>query len=101
MPPYIEAARKRLALEGSAVEIDDRVRYQTVFARAPGAVAAPTAGLHFTPALLEQLTAAGHEVATLTLHVGPGTFRPVEVDDPSLHPMDPSRTRCLRRPRPR
>jgi S-adenosylmethionine:tRNA ribosyltransferase-isomerase len=89
LPPYIEAARKRSALEGSAVEIDDRVRYQTVFARVPGAVAAPTAGLHFTEPLLEQLTALGHEVAKITLHVGPGTFRPVEVEDPSQHPMDP------------
>jgi S-adenosylmethionine:tRNA ribosyltransferase-isomerase len=89
LPPYIEAARRRSALEGSVVEIDDRVRYQTVFARSPGAVAAPTAGLHFTEALLDQLTAAGHELAKITLHVGPGTFRPVEVEDPLLHPMDP------------
>ena len=89
LPPYIEAARKRSALDGSVVEVDDRVRYQTVFARVPGAVAAPTAGLHFTQALLEQLTSAGHEVAKITLHVGPGTFRPVEVEDPRLHPMDP------------
>jgi S-adenosylmethionine:tRNA ribosyltransferase-isomerase len=89
LPPYIEAARKREALEGNAVEIDDRIRYQTVFARAPGAVAAPTAGLHFTEALLAELAAAGHEIAKITLHVGPGTFRPVEVDDPLLHPMDP------------
>jgi S-adenosylmethionine:tRNA ribosyltransferase-isomerase len=89
LPPYIEAARKRSALEGGVVEIDDRVRYQTVFARAPGAVAAPTAGLHFTEALLEQLTSLGHEIAKITLHVGPGTFRPVEVEDPTQHPMDP------------
>jgi S-adenosylmethionine:tRNA ribosyltransferase-isomerase len=94
LPPYIEAARKRLAAEGETgvaggLEVDDKVRYQTVFARAPGAVAAPTAGLHFTEALLDQLTSQGHEIAKITLHVGPGTFRPVEVDDPAEHPMDP------------
>jgi S-adenosylmethionine:tRNA ribosyltransferase-isomerase len=87
LPPYIEAARKRAG--GDVPADDDRVRYQTVYARSPGAVAAPTAGLHFTEALLGQLVAAGHEVATLTLHVGPGTFRPVEVDDPHAHKMDP------------
>jgi S-adenosylmethionine:tRNA ribosyltransferase-isomerase len=87
LPPYIEAARRRAGTT-PPVE-DDRVRYQTVYARAPGAVAAPTAGLHFTEPLLAQLTAAGHELASLTLHVGPGTFRPVEVDDPSEHKMDP------------
>ena len=90
LPPYIEAARKRLASEGDGgVAVDDKARYQTVFARAPGAVAAPTAGLHFTEALLDQLTTQGHEIAKITLHVGPGTFRPVEVDDPADHPMDP------------
>jgi S-adenosylmethionine:tRNA ribosyltransferase-isomerase len=91
LPPYIEAARKRLTVDQAAasVEVDDKVRYQTVFARAPGAVAAPTAGLHFTEALLDQLTGLGHEIAKITLHVGPGTFRPVEVDDPAEHPMDP------------
>jgi S-adenosylmethionine:tRNA ribosyltransferase-isomerase len=90
LPPYIEAARKRLAAGGEAgLATDDKVRYQTVFARAPGAVAAPTAGLHFTEALLDQLATQGHEIAKITLHVGPGTFRPVEVDDPAEHPMDP------------
>jgi S-adenosylmethionine:tRNA ribosyltransferase-isomerase len=85
LPPYIEAARKRGA---GAVTIDDRTRYQTVFADEPGAVAAPTAGLHFTPELLAAATAAGHEIAFVTLHVGPGTFRPVEVEDPNGHRMD-------------
>jgi S-adenosylmethionine:tRNA ribosyltransferase-isomerase len=85
LPPYIEAARKRGA--GAGV-VDDRARYQTVFADEPGAVAAPTAGLHFTPELLVAARAAGHEIARVTLHVGPGTFRPVEVDDPSGHRMD-------------
>jgi S-adenosylmethionine:tRNA ribosyltransferase-isomerase len=87
LPPYIEAARKRAGAEAGAEE--DRLRYQTVYARAPGAVAAPTAGLHFTEALLAELTSEGHELASLTLHVGPGTFRPVEVDDPREHKMDP------------
>jgi S-adenosylmethionine:tRNA ribosyltransferase-isomerase len=87
LPPYIEAARKRAGGQTPAAE--DRLRYQTVYARAPGAVAAPTAGLHFTEELLAQLVAAGHEIASLTLHVGPGTFRPVEVDDPSEHKIDP------------
>jgi S-adenosylmethionine:tRNA ribosyltransferase-isomerase len=89
LPPYIEAARKRGAGAGAgAPAVDDRARYQTVFADAPGAVAAPTAGLHFTPALLAAARAAGHEIARITLHVGPGTFRPVEVADPSGHRMD-------------
>lgn len=68
LPPYIR--------KGEMVE-SDREAYQTVFARQPGAVAAPTAGLHFTPQLIEQLQAAGLTVATLTLHVGTGTFRPI------------------------
>jgi S-adenosylmethionine:tRNA ribosyltransferase-isomerase len=69
------------------------VRYQTVYAANPGAVAAPTAGLHFTPQLLAALTGAGHEIATVTLDVGPGTFRPVEVDDPRAHRLDAERFR--------
>ncbi len=64
------------------------MRYQTVFADQPGAVAAPTAGLHFTPELLQAAERAGHEIARVTLHVGPGTFRPVEVEDPAAHRMD-------------
>jgi S-adenosylmethionine:tRNA ribosyltransferase-isomerase len=91
LPPYIEAARKRLG--PAAPTVDDRTRYQTVYAATPGAVAAPTAGLHFTPALLTAIAAAGHEVATLTLAVGPGTFRPVEVDDPRAHRLDAERYR--------
>ena len=87
LPPYIEAARRRLG--DAAPSVDDRARYQTVYAAAPGAVAAPTAGLHFTPALLEAVRAAGHDIAHVTLHVGPGTFRPVEVDDPRDHRLDP------------
>ena len=67
----------------------DRDRYQTVFAREPGSVAAPTAGLHFTPSLLDRLERRGVERAELVLHVGPGTFRPVEVDDVREHRVDP------------
>lgn len=77
LPPYIT----------HAPDADDRRRYQTVFARAPGAVAAPTAGLHFDEALLGALDAAGIGTATLTLHVGAGTFQPVREDDLSQHQM--------------
>jgi S-adenosylmethionine:tRNA ribosyltransferase-isomerase len=67
LPPYI----------GHAAEAEDEIRYQTVYARAPGAVAAPTAGLHFDAAMLEVLRARGVRIAFLTLHVGAGTFQPV------------------------
>ncbi|MFP6628367.1 MAG: tRNA preQ1(34) S-adenosylmethionine ribosyltransferase-isomerase QueA [Myxococcota bacterium] len=73
LPPYIERSGA-----GSA---KDRDRYQTVFARVPGAVAAPTAGLHLTDALLEQIAAAGVRRAEVVLHVGPGTFRPLREPD--------------------
>jgi len=77
LPPYI----KRVAGE------HDRERYQTVFAREKGAVAAPTAGLHFTEGLLQEIGKRGVEIATLTLHVGLGTFLPIRVNDPHLHRM--------------
>jgi len=77
LPPYI--ARD----EGP--EPSDATDYQTIFARDPGAVAAPTAGLHFTDALLAALAARGIARATVTLHVGAGTFLPVRGDDPTLH----------------
>lgn len=80
LPPYI----KRASGSGSA----DRERYQTVYARHPGAIAAPTAGLHFTPELLESLRQRGIETALLTLHVGAGTFQPVRVDDVEAHTME-------------
>ena len=67
----------------------DRERYQTVYAREPGSVAAPTAGLHFTSGSLARLGRAGVERAEIVLHVGPGTFRPVKVDDVSDHRVDP------------
>ena len=66
---------------------EDRSRYQTMFARVPGAVAAPTAGLHMTPTILERLTARGVTLATVTLHVGYGTFEPIREDDIRQHHM--------------
>jgi S-adenosylmethionine:tRNA ribosyltransferase-isomerase len=69
----------------------DEMRYQTVYARNEGSVAAPTAGLHFTPELLDTLTAKGVLIAGLDLEVGPGTFKPVETDDPREHHMHPER----------
>jgi S-adenosylmethionine:tRNA ribosyltransferase-isomerase len=78
LPPYI----------ARSANATDRERYQTVFARSPGAVAAPTAGLHFDPAMLDTLAARGVERAFLTLHVGAGTFAPVRterVEDHELH----------------
>jgi S-adenosylmethionine:tRNA ribosyltransferase-isomerase len=77
LPPYI----KRAAVER------DRERYQTVFARERGAVAAPTAGLHFTEDLLAAIGGRGVGLVTLTLHVGLGTFLPIRVDDPRHHRM--------------
>jgi S-adenosylmethionine:tRNA ribosyltransferase-isomerase len=77
LPPYMERA-------DSADDVD---RYQTVFARESGSVAAPTAGLHFTGALLDKLAAKGVVRAEILLHVGAGTFKPVEVDDPAEHVM--------------
>ena len=79
LPPYIKRPRG-----GDAA---DRDAYQTVFAREPGSVAAPTAGLHFTPRLLAALEARGVERATVTLHVGAGTFLPVRTEDPAEHRM--------------
>ena len=78
LPPYIRRPDRR----------DDRDRYQTVYARETGSVAAPTAGLHFTPALLDALRAAGIDVAEVVLHVGPGTFRPVTADEVEDHRLE-------------
>lgn len=77
LPPYIERADAP----------EDADRYQTVFAREAGSVAAPTAGLHFTPELLARLSEHGVARAEVLLHVGAGTFKPVEVDDPAQHVM--------------
>ncbi len=79
LPPYIASRR--------AVRPSDRADYQTVFAREDGAVAAPTAGLHFTPALLERIEAKGASLHRVTLHVGAGTFLPVKADDTRDHEM--------------
>ena len=78
LPPYI---RKGEMLP------DDRQNYQTVFARNPGAVAAPTAGLHFTQLLLDKIQSRGVSLCWVTLHVGQGTFRPIAVDEIEEHPM--------------
>ncbi len=83
LPPYIRRPGGPTAA--------DRERYQTTFARVPGAVAAPTAGLHFTPALLAAAADAGIAHVTLTLHVGPGTFLPVRGGDLETHRMAPER----------
>jgi len=115
LPPYIELARRRQGSEGrgqaggeagwearrasiddaargaaaaTATAVLDRERYQTVFAAEAGAVAAPTAGLHFTRELLGRLTEAGHRIVHLTLHVGPGTFRPVKAEIAEDHEME-------------
>jgi len=77
LPPYIKRED----------QLADRERYQTVYGRVPGAVAAPTAGLHFDDAMLQRLDDCGVEKAYVTLHVGAGTFQPVRVDDVSQHQM--------------
>jgi S-adenosylmethionine:tRNA ribosyltransferase-isomerase len=86
LPPYIERA------DAAA----DRQRYQTVYARNPGAVAAPTAGLHFDAAMLDALQRQGVETARLTLHVGAGTFQPVRGDDIDSHVMHSERVEVPR-----
>lgn len=75
LPPYIHE------------RLEDRERYQTVYSKEPGSAAAPTAGLHFTPEILQSLKAKGVTIAEVTLHVGLGTFRPVKVDDVLNHKM--------------
>ena len=75
LPPYIKE------------KLQDKERYQTVYSRELGSAAAPTAGLHFTPDMLEEITAKGVKIAYVTLHVGLGTFRPVKVDDVTKHHM--------------
>lgn len=78
LPPYIRRTTGKP---------EDRQRYQTVFSATPGAVAAPTAGLHFTETLLNRIRAAGITIATVTLHVGLGTFEPLAVTEVEKHPM--------------
>jgi S-adenosylmethionine:tRNA ribosyltransferase-isomerase len=78
LPPYIKRD----------VVAEDKSNYQTVFAKTDGSVAAPTAGLHFTDSLIKKIKKKGIKVATVTLHIGLGTFRPVEVEDLTKHKMD-------------
>jgi S-adenosylmethionine:tRNA ribosyltransferase-isomerase len=82
LPPYIERPTPRES---------DREAYQTVYAAERGAIAAPTAGLHFTREILDRIAARGVDIVRITLHVGIGTFKPVKVDDISQHKMDPER----------
>ena len=79
LPPYIKRPDA----------MTDRDRYQTVYARERGSIAAPTAGLHFTPAILDQLQAKGIEPVSITLHVGYGTFQPIRVEQVDDHEMEP------------
>jgi S-adenosylmethionine:tRNA ribosyltransferase-isomerase len=83
LPPYIK--REKDAID------QDRERYQTVFARERGAIAAPTAGLHFTPEILQKIKNIGVTIAEITLHVGYGTFEPVRARDLSQHKVLPER----------
>lgn len=85
LPPYIRRAKEPGENSGDR----DRLRYQTVFARERGAIAAPTAGLHFTPEILADVKRRGVETAEITLHVGYGTFEPVRVEDLSEHRVAP------------
>ena len=78
LPPYIKRQPRGL----------DKKRYQTVYARIPGAIAAPTAGLHFTRSLLRKLKSKGVKIVRVTLHVGYGTFKPVREEDVSKHKME-------------
>jgi S-adenosylmethionine:tRNA ribosyltransferase-isomerase len=87
LPPYITR---------DPTDVDEE-RYQTVYARAEGSVAAPTAGLHFTPSILDALSAKGVLISGLDLQVGPGTFKPVEVGDPRDHSMHPEQYEISRR----
>ncbi len=83
LPPYIKRERDEPDL--------DRERYQTIYAKNRGAIAAPTAGLHFTPEIMDAIKAKGIAVATITLHVGYGTFEPIRVDDLAEHRVLPER----------
>jgi len=79
LPPYIKRAPEKT----------DEERYQTIYARSPGAVAAPTAGLHFTDDVMNRIKSRGASVESVTLHVGYGTFKPVTVDEVSRHKIEP------------
>ena len=94
LPPYIHRDQqppREASSQQQAQEAADRARYQTVYAQEPGAVAAPTAGLHFDEAMLERLAACDVGIARITLHVGLGTFRPVRVENIEEYQMDVER----------
>jgi len=92
LPPYIRrGATISTATDSDSKACEDRERYQTVFAQPPGSVAAPTAGLHFTPELLEKIRVLGVEVCFVTLHVGLGTFAPVKAESLAEHVMHEER----------
>jgi S-adenosylmethionine:tRNA ribosyltransferase-isomerase len=82
LPPYIHRSRQQ-----DDRDVVDRERYQTVYSNKPGAIAAPTAGLHFTEGILKELESAGVKKTFVTLHVGVGTFKPVTADELSQHPI--------------
>ena len=84
LPPYITRT-------STGERVEDKERYQTVFAKTDGSVAAPTAGLHFTPELLDKIRALGVEICFVTLHVGPGTFAPVKAESIADHKMHEER----------
>ena len=88
LPPYIERTGEQAG---------DQERYQTVYAQAAGSVAAPTAGLHFTPELLDKIRALGVKICFVTLHVGAGTFLPVKAENIAEHTMHAERFRDRRR----
>ena len=91
LPPYIDRP------PGDAGKAAlDRERYQTVYARVGGSIAAPTAGLHFTPALMAGVEARGAAIARVVLHIGPGTFRLIRAEDADSHVMDPERFEMTR-----
>ena len=96
LPPYIKRDSDDLAASA-----EDRERYQTVYAAAPGAIAAPTAGLHFTPQVFDALRERGARLAEVTLHVGYGTFAPVRAEDLSEHRVAAERFEISERAAPR
>jgi S-adenosylmethionine:tRNA ribosyltransferase-isomerase len=93
LPPYILQRRQEthFPVESPSTTQIDAERYQTIYAREPGSVAAPTAGLHFSEELLDRVRQLGVEVVPVTLHVGPGTFKPVESENIENHPMHSER----------
>ena len=89
LPPYIKRDRGSGGNAQNRISALDRERYQTIFAKDEGAIAAPTAGLHFTEKLLKKIRNLGVEILYITLHTGLGTFRPVKTEDITEHRMDP------------